>query len=129
MTFNQGGGNQFLRPKQELSIGLLSETAAAAFCSESFSLPRNCSERNSEDLLIFLLHGRECRVVFSSAEGDWNGREFQEFASIIVPRNGISSCFSSAEGFVRDFSSLGRYVFGSEISYNKAPPRLPGLAY
>ncbi len=28
----------------------------------------------------------------------------------------------------RDISSLGRYVFGSEISYNKAPPRLPGLA-
>ena len=26
-----------------------------------------------------------------------------------------------------DMSSLGRYVFGSEISYNKAPPRLPGL--
>ncbi len=26
-----------------------------------------------------------------------------------------------------DDSSLGRYVFGSEISYNKAPPRLPGL--
>ncbi len=26
-----------------------------------------------------------------------------------------------------DRSSLGRYVFGSEISYNKAPPRLPGL--
>ncbi len=25
------------------------------------------------------------------------------------------------------YSSLGRYVFGSEISYNKAPPRLPGL--
>ncbi len=25
------------------------------------------------------------------------------------------------------FSSLGRYVFGSEISYNKPPPRLPGL--
>ncbi len=25
-------------------------------------------------------------------------------------------------------SCLGRYVFGSEISYNKAPPRLPGLA-
>jgi hypothetical protein len=28
---------------------------------------------------------------------------------------------------VTDASSLGRYVFGSEISYNKAPPRLPGL--
>ncbi len=27
----------------------------------------------------------------------------------------------------RTISSLGRYVFGSEISYNKAPPRLPGL--
>jgi len=25
-------------------------------------------------------------------------------------------------------SSLGRYVFGSEISFNQAPPRLPGLA-
>ncbi len=24
-------------------------------------------------------------------------------------------------------SSLGRYVFGSVLSYNKAPPRLPGL--
>jgi hypothetical protein len=28
---------------------------------------------------------------------------------------------------VAGISSLGRYVFGSEISYNKAPPRLPGL--
>jgi hypothetical protein len=31
-----------------------------------------------------------------------------------------SSCIANT-------SSLGRYVFGSEISYNKAPPRLPGL--
>jgi hypothetical protein len=29
--------------------------------------------------------------------------------------------------FKAEPSSLGRYVFGSEISYNKAPPRLPGL--
>ncbi len=29
--------------------------------------------------------------------------------------------------WVGSWSSLGRYVFGSEISYNKAPPRLPGL--
>ncbi len=28
---------------------------------------------------------------------------------------------------IRQVSSLGRYVFGSEISYNKPPPRLPGL--
>jgi hypothetical protein len=31
--------------------------------------------------------------------------------------------------YITVLSSLGRYVFGSEISYNKAPPRLPGLAY
>jgi hypothetical protein len=35
---------------------------------------------------------------------------------------GIPSCTHCAYT-----SSLGRYVFGSEISYNKAPPRLPGL--
>ncbi len=33
------------------------------------------------------------------------------------------------EEWGKEESSLGRYVFGSEISYNKAPPRLPGLAY
>ena len=38
---------------------------------------------------------------------------FREILIIIIFRGG--------------FSSLGRYVFGSEISYNKAPPRLPGL--
>ncbi len=39
-------------------------------------------------------------------------------------QNGSGSC-----SFIRGTpeSSLGRYVFGSEISYNKAPPRLPGL--
>ncbi len=31
------------------------------------------------------------------------------------------------ECFINHKSSLGRYVFGSEISYNKPPPRLPGL--
>jgi hypothetical protein len=34
---------------------------------------------------------------------------------------------SGGGGKWRECSSLGRYVFGSEISYNKAPPRLPGL--
>ena len=34
---------------------------------------------------------------------------------------------SSALYILFNISSLGRYVFGSEISYNKAPPRLPGL--
>jgi hypothetical protein len=103
--FNQGGGNQFLRSLQELSLWVLSETAAAAFCSELFSHLRNGSERNSElfslplkgsegnseSLLLFLFRGTEFRVVFSSLEGF--GREFQEFASISVPRNGIPRCF------------------------------------
>ncbi len=36
-----------------------------------------------ESLLLFLFHGTEFRVVFSSAEGF--GREFREIASIFVP--------------------------------------------
>ncbi len=72
-------------------------------------LPRNASERNSESLLLFLLHGTEFRVGFSSAEWFWT--EFREFASIFVPwyripsffllrgmiRNGIPRVFCSAE--------------------------------
>jgi hypothetical protein len=34
---------------------------------------------------------------------------------------------SQQPDIVPTISSLGRYVFGSEISYNKPPPRLPGL--
>ena len=50
-------------------------------------------------------------------------------------QNYLMQRFSSAKLFLYNnsrkrkayISSLGRYVFGSEISYNKAPPRLPGL--
>ncbi len=59
-----GSGNQFLQPLQELSVWILSETAAATFCSELFSLPWNGPERKSESLLLFF-----------------------------VPWNGIPSCF------------------------------------
>jgi hypothetical protein len=59
--------------------------------SELFSLPRKGSDRNSESTLLFLFHGKEFRVVFSSAEGF--GTEFRDYASIFVPRNGIPSCF------------------------------------
>jgi hypothetical protein len=45
--------------------------------SELFSLPRKDSERNSASMLLFLIHGTEFRVVFSSAEGF--GMEFREF--------------------------------------------------
>jgi hypothetical protein len=43
--------------------------------SELFSLPRKGSERNSVSLLLFLFHGTEFRVVFSSLEGF--GTEFR----------------------------------------------------
>ncbi len=38
----------------------------------------------------FLLHRKEFRIVFSSAE--CFGTKFREFASILVPRNGNPSC-------------------------------------
>jgi hypothetical protein len=59
--------------------------------SELCSLPRNDSERNSENLHLFWFHGTEFRVVFSAAE--WFGTDLWEFASIFVPRNGIPSYF------------------------------------
>ncbi len=69
------------------------------------SLPRNGSERNYESLLLFLFHGTEFRVVLSSAVG--LGREFRKFASFVVPRNIIPSCFlfhgRARKGF-REFS-------------------------
>jgi hypothetical protein len=66
---------------------------AAAFCPELFFLfrGRNGAEGHSESLLLFLFHGTEFRVVYSSAEGFET--EFRVFASILVPRNGIPSCF------------------------------------
>ncbi len=54
--------------------------------SELFSLPGNGSERNSESLLLFLIHGTEFPVVFSSAEGF--RIEFWEFS---VQRNSQNS--------------------------------------
>jgi hypothetical protein len=51
-----------------------------------FSLPLNCSEGNSERLILYLFNGTEFRVVFSSAEGF--GTEFRGFS---VPRNSRNS--------------------------------------
>ncbi len=64
---------------------------ASIFCSternsELFSLPLKGLERNSDNWLLFLFHGTEFRVVFSSAEG--SGTEFWEFS---VPRNSLNS--------------------------------------
>ncbi len=54
--------------------------------SELFSLPRNVSERNSENLILFLFLSTEFQAFFSSAE--WFGMEFRE---ISVPRNSRNS--------------------------------------
>jgi hypothetical protein len=51
----------------------------------------NASEWNSKGLLLFLFHGTEFQVVFSSAE--WFRTEFRECASIVVTRNRIPSIF------------------------------------
>ncbi len=59
--------------------------------SELCSLPRNSSERNSENFRLFWFHGTEFRVVFSSTERF--GTELWELASICVSRNGIPCCF------------------------------------
>ncbi len=71
---------------------LLLKFWAAEFCVEQVSLPRNCSERNSNSLLLYFFHGTEFRVVFSSAEGF--GREFWEYSSIFVSTEGNSELFS-----------------------------------
>ncbi len=66
-------------------------TACFYFCSternsELFSLPRKGLEPNSESMLLFLFHGTEFRVIFSSAEGF--GTEFRE---VSVPQNNRNS--------------------------------------
>ena len=53
-------------------------------------------------------HPQLCTTVHGMREGGgWRGQDTGSHLGVV--------------------SSLGRYVFGSEISYNKAPPRLPGL--
>jgi hypothetical protein len=74
------------------SLTLFLKFWAASFCSEQDSLPRNGSEWNSDSLLLYLFHGTEFRVVFSSAEAV--GREFREYASIFVFTERNSEFFS-----------------------------------
>ncbi len=65
------------------------------FCSTErnsrlVSLPRNCSQWNSESLLLFLFHSIEFLAFFSSVE--WFGSEFRE---ISVPRNSRNSAWTN----------------------------------
>jgi hypothetical protein len=54
-------------------------------------------------VLLFLFHGTEFRVVFSSAEGF--GTEFREYASIFAGTE-FRVVFLSAEGFGTEFRSF-----------------------
>ncbi len=55
----------------------------------------------------------------------WTLAEYDAAVDNLVPSE--RGEFGLNSGCTFNDSSLGRYVFGSEISYNKAPPRLPGL--
>ncbi len=70
--------------------------------SELFTLPR--TERNSECLLLFLFHGTEFRVVFSSVKGF--PTVFREFS---VPRN--SRNFVGNNHMFRLFRLSRNYLF------------------
>ncbi len=89
--------------------------------SELFCLPRKGSERNSESLLLFLFHGKESRVVFSSAEGF--GMEFRRFlfrgtAGIPSEKAFVLSIPSSAElFFCRKFPTLPKSEAFMQLDY------------
>jgi hypothetical protein len=70
--------------------------------SELFPLPQKGSEQNYGSLLLFLFHGTEFRVVFSSAEEF--GTEFRDFlfrGTIGIPSEiTISSVYSVLRGII-----------------------------
>jgi len=77
----------------------------AARCSmQDVFFSRNGSERHSESLHLFLFHGTEFQVVFSSAEGF--GTEFREFASILFYKTEFRAVLSSEEGFRMEFRKV-----------------------
>jgi hypothetical protein len=77
--------------------------------SELCPIPRNDSERNSENLHLFWFHGMEFRVVCSSAEGF--GTQLWEFDSIFCSTERNSELFSlprkGSEQNFRDFLFRG----------------------
>jgi hypothetical protein len=83
---------------------MLQKRILLLFCSmernSEFSLLRNGSEQNSKGLLLFLFHGTEFRVVFSSAE--WFRMKFRELLLFVFHCTKFQTFFSSAE--FREFS-------------------------
>jgi hypothetical protein len=112
MTFNQGGGNQFLTGGfSDFFMYVLSSTCFICRPSDStvsedagiepmtFSTSALAVRRSSYsahlNTWLHLIHTRlhliHTFLLFSSAK--WFGTEFREFASILVLRNGIPCCF------------------------------------
>jgi hypothetical protein len=66
---------------------VLTKNSAPANRIESMFFSTKCFGTEFRELLLFLFHGKEFRVVFSSTE--WFGAEFQVFAYILAPQKGI----------------------------------------
>ncbi len=98
---------------QNILIQQTKLTACFSRNSELLSLPLNGSEQNSECLFIFLFHGTEFRVFFSSVE--WLGTEFRAFASNFVPWYRIPIifllCGTVRNGYPRIFHSVEQPEF------------------
>ncbi len=78
--------NSFFAIRRGLSFCILPRLFYKERNSDLFSLPRNDSELNSENLRLFLFHETEFRAVFSSAE------EFgTKFREVSVPWNSRNS--------------------------------------
>jgi hypothetical protein len=94
MTFNQGGGNQFLTGVFQIFLCMYFLQPASSAAS-SYSAHLIHFREHLIHTRLHLIHTRlhliHTFLLFSSAE--WFGTEFREFASILVPRNGSPSCF------------------------------------
>jgi hypothetical protein len=90
--------------------------------SELFSLPLKGSEGNSESMLLFLVHGTEFRVVFSSTEGF--GTEFRDFlfrgTTGIPSEITICSVYSVFRG-INFLSEIPNPNHGPELSPSRIP--------
>jgi hypothetical protein len=90
---------------------------------ELSSLSRNGSEQHSENLLLFLFHGMEFRVVSSSAE--WFGMEFREFASNFCSMERNSEMFSlSRNGSERNSESFSS---AEQPEFRRKKPFVPSI--
>jgi hypothetical protein len=101
-----------------------------------FRANKMCLNASKTKYIIFRTHNKPvdplaCNVVYNCTEiglpNDPNLTTPMERISFDNTESSLKLLGVLFDEFLSFKSSLGRYVFGSEISYNKAPPRLPGL--